>query len=406
MVAAGVTPAPARADLQGLPRVLGVRSGGGRSRSTLVFLVGGVHGNEPAGVRAIQRVLAKLETHGAELGGRVVGLVGNARALAEGRRYLVSDLNRRWTEEHLATLRASDAPVQDAEALEQCALLEAFEEHLAGGFERVVLLDLHSTSAGGAPFTIISDTLQNRPFAFALPVPVLLGLEERIEGTLLSWFADLGHVAVCLEGGQNELPTTVEHHEAAIWLTLVAAGVLRAEAVPDLAAQRARLANSAAGLPRVVELRYRFAIPPGAVYEMRSGFQNFQPVRSGEELARLDAGAGPRAIQSPLSARILMPRYQAQGDDGFFLGREVRPFWLWLSGVLRRAGLAGCVRALPGVRRDARRAGELLVDRRIARFLTVEILHLFGYRWRAREGPVVRFVRRRDEVREVGGKKV
>jgi hypothetical protein len=38
------------------------------------------------------------------------------------------------------------------------------------------------------------------------------------------------------------------------------------------------------------------------------------------------------------------------------------------------------------------------VDRRVARWFTVEILHLFGYRWRTREGRTVRFVRRRDAV--------
>jgi succinylglutamate desuccinylase len=355
-----------------------------------------MHGNEPAGVRAIRRVLAELEARQLPLRGRVVGLAGNARALAQGKRYLATDLNRLWTEERIAGLRDSTEPVRDPEALEQCALLEAFDEHLAETWERVVLLDLHSTSAGGAPFTIISDTLQNRPFAFALPVPVLLGLEERIEGTLLAWFADRGHVALCLEGGQNELPTTVEHHVAALWLTLVAAGCLAEQDVPELATHRARLANTTADLPRVVELRYRYAIAPGALFEMKPGFQNFQPVRRGEELARVDPGTGVRAVQSPLGGRLLMPRYQALGDDGFFLGREVRPFWLALSGWLRRAGLAPLVRWMPGVRRDRERPGELVVDRRIARWLTVEILHLFGYRWRAREGRKVRFVRRRD----------
>jgi succinylglutamate desuccinylase len=386
----------ALADLQGLPRVLGVYPARGEARGTLLLVVGGVHGNEPAGVRAIRAVFAEIERLGLAVQGRVVGLVGNARALAQGKRFLATDLNRLWTDERMQTLGSTAEPVRDPEALEQLALLEAFQEHLAGAWERVVLLDLHSTSAGGAPFTIISDTLQNRPVAFALPVPVLLGLEERIEGTLLSWFADLGHVALCLEGGQNELFSTVENHVAALWLTLVSLGLLRAEDVPGLAALRARLENSARNLPSVVELRYRYGIAPGAQFEMKPGFQNFQPVRRGEVLARVDPGSGAREVQSPLGGRLLMPRYQALGDDGFFLGREVRPFWLDLSGWLRRAGLSWVPRLLPGVHRDRSRPAELVVDRRIARWLTVEVLHLFGYRWRSREGRKVRFVRRRD----------
>jgi len=391
-------------DLQGLPRVLGVLPARGEARGTLLFVVGGIHGNEPAGVRAIRAVFGEIERRGLSVAGRVVGLVGNARALAQGKRYLATDLNRLWTEQRLAALHASSEPLRDPEALEQGALLAAFEEHLQGDWERVILLDLHSTSAGGAPFTIISDTLQNRPLAFALPVPVLLGLEERIEGTLLSWFADLGHVALCLEGGQNELTSTLDHHVAALWLTLVGAGCLRAADVPDLAEHRARLENSAGDLPAVVELRYRYGIPQGARFEMKPGFENFQPVRRGDVLARVDAGSGEREVPSPLDGRLLMPRYQTLGDDGFFLGLEVRPVWLRLSGWLRRARLSWTLRLMPGVRRDRARQGELVVNHGIARWFTVEILHLFGYRWRAREGRLVRFVRRPDELGTAGKK--
>jgi len=398
MVAPSVSAAGAPPDLQGLPRVLGVEPRGDADGDTLLVVVGGMHGNEPAGVRAIRSVLDEIRRRAVPVRGRLVGLVGNARGLAEGRRFLGSDLNRLWTEERLEALRRRSEPVRDPEGLEQCALLEAFDEQMAAGWRRVVLLDLHSTSAGGAPFTIISDSLQNRPFAFALPVPVLLGLEERIEGTLLSWFAEQGHVALCLEGGQNELPSTQENHVAALWLVLVEAGLVRAEDVPELEAHRARLANAAGHLPRVVELRYRYGIPAGTAFEMRRGFENFQPVRRGEVLARIDPGTGAREVHCPMGGRLLMPRYQDQGDDGFFLGREVRPVWLRLSAALRRARLDWVVALLPGVRREAGRPGELVADRRIARWFTAEILHLFGYRWSAREGRTVRFVRRRDAL--------
>ena len=131
---------------------------------------------------------------------------------------------------------------------------------------------------------------------------------------------------------------------------------------------------------------------------MRPGFHNFQPVRRGEVLASVDPGSGAREVQSPIAGRVLMPRYQALGDDGFFLGREVRAFWLRLSELVRRARLSWAVRLLPGVRRSADHPRGLVVDRRIARWFTVEILHLFGYRWRSREGRAVLFLRRPDAL--------
>jgi len=398
MVATGVgTEDVPLGDLQGLPRVLGVREGTPGAGGPLLLVVGGIHGNEPAGVRAIRRVLEEIDRRALSLRGRLVGLVGNVHALAQGRRYLATDLNRLWTDERLAQLRLRSGEECAGEEREQRDLLRAFDAHMAPGWRQVVLLDLHSTSAGGAPFTIISDSLQNRPFAFALPVPVLLGLEERIEGTLLSWFAELGHVALCLEGGQNDLPSTVEHHVAALWLTLVSAGLLAPADVPDLAEQRARLAHSATGLPAVVELRYRYGIVPGTDFEMLPGFRNFQSVQRGTVLAQVGAGEVRRELPSPLPGRVLLPRYQALGDDGFFLGREVRPFWLRLSERLRRARLDRFVHLLPGVHQDAERPRELVVDRLVARWFMVEVLHLFGYRWRSSEGRRVRFVRRRDE---------
>ena len=165
-------------------------------------------------MRAIRSVFRTLEKERPPIAGRIVGLAGNTAALASGRRYLEHDLNRLWTEERLRPLERRDPSLERAEEREQRALHEVFQRHLAAGWERVVLLDLHSTSAGGAPFSIMSDTLQNRPVAFALGVPVILGLEERVEGTLLAWFSDRGHVALVLEGGQNEQPSTADHHDS------------------------------------------------------------------------------------------------------------------------------------------------------------------------------------------------
>jgi hypothetical protein len=75
-----------------------------------------------------------------------------------------------------------------------------------------------------------------------------------------------------------------------------------------------------------------------------------------------------------------MPLYQAQGEDGFFILREFHPFWFSLSEVLRRANADRLLPWLPGIRRDAEGTGGLVVDRRLARWFAMELLHLLGYR--------------------------
>ena len=52
----------------------------------MVVCVCGIHGNEPAGLRAAERVLADLERRGAALRGDFVAIAGNLGALAAGRR--------------------------------------------------------------------------------------------------------------------------------------------------------------------------------------------------------------------------------------------------------------------------------------------------------------------------------
>ncbi|MBW3536111.1 MAG: succinylglutamate desuccinylase/aspartoacylase family protein, partial [Gemmatimonadetes bacterium] len=68
-----------------MKRVLGRVRGAGPG-PTLVG-VGAIHGNEPAGARALERVLAVLEGRASRLAGDVVALTGNLEALRRGRRF-------------------------------------------------------------------------------------------------------------------------------------------------------------------------------------------------------------------------------------------------------------------------------------------------------------------------------
>jgi succinylglutamate desuccinylase len=373
-----------------LPDRLIGRYSAGRPGPTVV-LIGGIHGNEPAGPRAVEAVLKRLAARASPLRGQVVGLRGNRRALAAGRRFLAHDLNRRWSAEKIAALAAGGPGEGGAEADEQRELLGTIVPLLREARESIVFLDLHSTSGPGAPFTCMADVLRNRPVAFAQPVPLILGIEEILEGSLLGYLCDLGHVAVAVEGGQSDDARTERHHEAAIWIALVAAGALAPGDVPDLSSQRALLAEAADGLPRVVEVRHRHPIGQGDGFVMEPGFGSFMPVRRGQILARDGRGA----IRAAERGVMLMPLYQGQGDDGFFLARAVSPFWLRLSALLRRLRADRLVAILPGVRRHPTHADRFLVDPAVARFQLVNVFHLLGYRHVRERAEGVVFSRRR-----------
>lgn len=360
----------------------------GRAGPTVLVLAG-IHGNEPAGVQAVRAVLHELQQADVQIHGRLVALAGNLAALRQGRRYLGRDLNRQWTHPHLQALLRADPGADSAEDREQRELVACFQRVLATARGPVVFLDLHTSSAPGPPFLVLADTLDNRRTAMAAGVPIILGLEETIDGASMEWFSDRGIVNFAVEGGQHQAPDTAANLAAVVWLTLAQVGALRAAAV-DLAPHRQRIAAAVGDAPRIVEIIHRQAIAAGDGFRMAPGFVNFQPVERGCRLAEDQRGA----IAARVPGRVLLPLYQGLGDDGFFLGRDVRPFWLGLAAALRRLHLDRVVHWLPGVRRDPDDRDSILVDPRVARWLVTELFHLLGFRRERRRGDRLRFSRR------------
>lgn len=347
----------------------------GDADGATLLVVGSVHGNEPGGAAALRKVSGELENRHEKVRGRVYFLAGNTRALARGVRFIDADLNRYWTIENI-TKNGSRSP-DLSEDCEQRELLEIIGEIFGSVRDEIFALDLHSTSAEGLPFATVGDTLRNRHFAQKFPVTVLLGIEEQLDGTLLEYLNNAGAVTFGFEGGQHTAPETVENHEALIWLALVNSGILAKEDIPEFEKHYENL-KKATGKARILEVRHREAIKPEDEFEMNQGFENFDLIKRGQNLAKNKIGR----INASESGLILMPLYQKQGADGFFIGREVAPFWLWLSGVLRRLKIGDYVRILPGVWRHPTVAESLVVNTRIARFFPLQIFHLLGFRKR------------------------
>lgn len=361
-----------------------------RPGPTLV-VIGSVHGNEPAGVAGLERVVVEMQRRGLPRRGEFLALVGNCQALARQQRFIDEDLNRAWSSARVAELSSG----RRATTIEETELLDLWSE-ISGAMARaageVWLLDLHTTSAQGPPFGVLDDTLANRSFAALFDIPYVVGLEEELDGTVLSYYVARGLRTFGLESGQHDDPGSVERAEAAVWIALAGIGLVDRGDVTDLDDRRDSLRRSTRSLPAVVEVRYRHAVGTEDGFRMAPGFVNFQPVRAGEVVARDRRGQ----VRAPESGRLLMPLYQRQGADGFFVVREIRPFWMVLSGFLRRLRTERFVHWLPGVRRVPGSRDSFVVDRRVARWFALELLHLLGFRRHGRSGQYL-VVSRREE---------
>lgn len=355
---------------------------GPESGPTLIC-VAGLHGNEPMGVVGLERALTRIEEIGSHLEGRVIGLVGNRKALTVGRRFIDHDLNRAWFEDRIDSLRSATGQLK-AEDEELIDLYDEIDPLLDRADGPVFLLDLHTTSGPGPAFAVLEDTLANRTFALNFPVPMVLGFEEEVGGTLSDYLCERGVIGIGFEAGQHQEMIAADRAEAAVWIALEAAGLMKTRR-PELEAARRQLEENSEGLPSIVEVRYRHAINGSDGFAMAPKQRTFQPVAAGQVVARDSAGP----VASPTGGLLLMPLYQAQGDDGFFVVRRIQPVWLRLSTLARRLRMERVIHWMPGVRWHTERPGAFVVDRKIARVLTLQLFHLLGFK---RLGPDGRFV--------------
>lgn len=348
----------------------------GDPQGPTLIVFGSIHGNEAAGAAALERVAASMLADPPPLKGRAYFFRGNIRAINKGVRFIDRDLNRHWSHDNvIRNLPDTEIPPHFSEDKEQAELLLKLDEILRTAENEVYALDLHSTSAKGVPFATVGDTLRNRAFAQKFPVTILLGIEEQLEGTLLEYLNNLGVVTLGYEGGQHYAESTIAIHEALTWRAMANAGMI---GYSDKLEEFDHTLRSATGHPRIVEVRYRHAITASDEFSMLPGFNNFDPIRKGYELA----GERTGRIKAAEDGVILMPLYQKQGEDGFFVGREVAPFWIWLSGVLRWLRIGSLMRFLPGVHRSQNDPDTFEIDTRIARYFPLQIFHLLGFRKR------------------------
>jgi len=364
---------------------------------TVVFFAG-IHGNEPSGIFSLKQVFEYLEKWRPDFKGNIIGFSGNMAALERGERFIKKDLNRIWQNERVEKIRNNGFDVEEImpdidQQIDIYRHIEMlFREHPGPYF----FVDLHTTSAESVPFITLNDTLRNRYFALNFPVPIILGIEEFLNGPLMSYINELGPIALGFEAGSHDDIQSIKNHESCVWLTLAATGCMSKKDIPDYDNHYSQLAGQSIDGKRVFEIRHRHHRHETEGFVMQPGFQNFQPIKKDELLARNKNGD----IHASESGRMFLPLYQVKGDDGFFIIREIKWFWLGISAWLRKYHLGKLLRWMPGITIKDNHVRTFKINAKIARWLVVDLFHLLGYRRVSSKNRFHYFTRRKFDTDE------
>lgn len=108
---------------------------------------------------------------------------------------------------------------------------------------------------------------------------------------------------------------------------------------------------------------------------MNSGFKSFQNIKKGTALAM----SNQQQVKSAYNAKLFMPLYQSQGEEGFFIIKLIKPFFLKLSAGLRHLKFDNLLVLFPGISWNNKNKDVLKVNLNVAKFFAKSIFHLLGY---------------------------
>ncbi len=152
--------------LNNIPRIIGEYDSG--KEGPLLFITGGVHGNEPSGIVALQRVFEILEKEKPSIKGKVLGVSGNQKALMKGVRYIDEDLNRTWTVENIAS-----GKIDSSEKKEMFEIINVLEKYPEKDFTKRIFLDCHTTSSASEPYISVQQLNDNDAWAHKFPTYII-----------------------------------------------------------------------------------------------------------------------------------------------------------------------------------------------------------------------------------------
>lgn len=267
--------------------------------SLLVF--GSIHGNEPCGTIAIERLIDKFKKKDIVLQCGTVTFIPecNHQAFSENKRFIDVNLNRIFKTHDRSTF-----------------LEEEYANFLVPFIDQAdYFIDIHSTSAGGDPF-IFDDigSSETQELALSLGLPYILQgwpdlyKEDKGHMDTLLYAASRNVSGVLVECGQHNDPKSIDIAKQSILKTLQ---FLRMVTDEDRCSK-----STQSKLLHVYQVIYK----KDDDFRWPRPLKPYQHVQAGEILAATSDGD----VVVKYDSVIVMPNADAQiGEESFYLAREL-----------------------------------------------------------------------------------
>lgn len=273
----------------------------GENNGLNLLILGGVHGNETAGVKAGLKVISELQQGKIKLknGRLTIVPVCNLEAYKKGVRSVEENLNR------VMKIHQNPQSYEQRLANEICPLIK----------ESRMLLDLHSTHCqGDVPFAFCDYADEyNTPLINALDVdyvlegwPAMYAAQGEISDFSTEGYAHFcGNTGTTLECGYHNEPEAENIAYNAILSALKVYGMIDGEAAPK---------------PQKTHIQMHSYVIKKHNGRLCRNYKHLDEVQKGQALAVYENG---EMLSAPFDGYILLPNHMAEiGTEWYYLGTK------------------------------------------------------------------------------------
>ena len=285
----------------------------GKSKKTILFICG-VHGNELSGKIALTNIFKYLKENSIEINGNIIGLQANMEAIKQKERFIDYDLNRIWKKKYFQLAIKNNQKKSELYELKKThSIIETIIEKKKKN--NITIVDLHNTSSQDGLFTIVSNENEEK-IASYVEIPCITKLFSKVKGSLVQYYNSKGITSLVFEGGAINDPVSIFNHENGIYKILQKMKFIKENDIPiNIIKEREQIKIIHKNKFSKHEVKYIHKIKNEDKFIMMNNITNFKNVNKNDIIGKDVNGE----VRAPIKGKILMPLYQSQGSEGFYI---------------------------------------------------------------------------------------